>query len=347
MITNIQFLRAFAALSVVIYHTEFYYRGVVHTEFQGVAIFFVISGFIMTYISRNNSKKFFLKRCIRIVPIYSLLTIALFLFKFRELMPYDIFDYIYNNKHHAGLTFEMLLKSLLYVPYQNIRGDWHPIIGVGWTLNLEMYFYVTYAISLLISIKYAPAIVCISILFINTFGDWYPNSIPSFYTNYYTYYFVLGIISYYVWRALSVKIEDDSKNTFVISTSVCLIMFFFLWHLYPEITSQYWQPFIVATNYLLPLMIVLSALMLHSSNIRCTYRIVILIGNSSYALYLIHTLVIGQLRLMGYTVNSQSGLIMLILVISLSLLSSIIIHYGFEIPATRYLRDLFERKSVR
>ena len=60
MISNIQVLRAFAALAVVFYHTGYFIDGRVHTDFQGVAVFFVISGFIMVYTtSRLNSELVF------------------------------------------------------------------------------------------------------------------------------------------------------------------------------------------------------------------------------------------------------------------------------------------------
>ena len=79
-IYNIQVLRAFAAVSIVIVHTLL---GIHSYEFQsfnkfnlddfGVDIFFVISGFIMVFIQDNykrNSIDFFIQRVKRILPIY-------------------------------------------------------------------------------------------------------------------------------------------------------------------------------------------------------------------------------------------------------------------------------------
>jgi exopolysaccharide production protein ExoZ len=73
MISNLQFLRAVAAIAVVFYHTRYQLHGV-STSFQGVALFFVISGFIMTYITREDTKNFYAKRLIRIIPLYWLST---------------------------------------------------------------------------------------------------------------------------------------------------------------------------------------------------------------------------------------------------------------------------------
>ena len=74
MIQNIQALRAFAAISVALYHTGYNLFGV-STDFYGVAVFFVISGFIMCHISmrngsENDPKIFILHRIVRIVPLY-------------------------------------------------------------------------------------------------------------------------------------------------------------------------------------------------------------------------------------------------------------------------------------
>jgi len=48
-----QILRRLAALGVVFYHTDFRLPGDWHTEFFGVSTFFVISGFIMCFITRD------------------------------------------------------------------------------------------------------------------------------------------------------------------------------------------------------------------------------------------------------------------------------------------------------
>ena len=70
LLFNLQFLRGFAALGVVFYHTDFRLAGEWHTDFSGVAIFFVISGFIMCFITRVDADRFLVKRLIRIVPMY-------------------------------------------------------------------------------------------------------------------------------------------------------------------------------------------------------------------------------------------------------------------------------------
>jgi exopolysaccharide production protein ExoZ len=57
MIANIQALRAFASIAVMFYHMNYRWMKDLHTDFQGVAVFFVISGFIMAYITLKDNKR--------------------------------------------------------------------------------------------------------------------------------------------------------------------------------------------------------------------------------------------------------------------------------------------------
>ena len=90
MLSNLQYLRAFAAINVVYLHVliggNSYNRP--STMFpilgewgaNGVDIFFVISGFVMIYSQINNPKtivNFYKSRLLRILPIYWLITFTI------------------------------------------------------------------------------------------------------------------------------------------------------------------------------------------------------------------------------------------------------------------------------
>ena len=70
---SIQVLRGIAAFSVILHHIAFIGKGAF-----GVDIFFCISGFIMMYITEINSEHFFMKRIIRLVPLYYAITAITF-----------------------------------------------------------------------------------------------------------------------------------------------------------------------------------------------------------------------------------------------------------------------------
>ncbi len=107
----------------------------------GVDIFFVISGFVMMMISNRSSKSedkpevFLLKRAVRIYPLYWFYTgVALVIFLLRPELA--------NRSGGVGET--SIMHSFLLFPDKSGA----PIVGQGWTLIHEMYFYLTFSLIL-------------------------------------------------------------------------------------------------------------------------------------------------------------------------------------------------------
>jgi exopolysaccharide production protein ExoZ len=77
-IYSIQFLRGVAAFLVVTTHAlnEF---GIKVAGAVGVDLFFAISGFVMYYVTADGVRNFLVRRAIRILPLYYLVTTGLFL----------------------------------------------------------------------------------------------------------------------------------------------------------------------------------------------------------------------------------------------------------------------------
>ena len=156
-IFSLQLLRYLAAIIVVGYHIEeslhdrtsyniyeFFSYGNI-----GVDIFFVISGFIIalstskisTDSKPHQTKNFYIKRFIRIVPIYwfyTLLKVAMVL-----LLP--------ALALRSELQIEHILSSLFFIPSMAPWGLMQPILPVGWTLNFEMLFYIIFGMAILIN----------------------------------------------------------------------------------------------------------------------------------------------------------------------------------------------------
>jgi len=164
MISNIQVLRGLAALAVVFYHTDFRIFKDVHTDFQGVSIFFVISGFIMTYILQKDTNQFMLRRIVRIVPLYWIMTITKYVVTLLMLIIHlkihgNLSSLFYSEVLNSN-TFWVILNSFLFLPYMDSVGNLLPYLGVGWTLNLEMFFYLLLAIMLMFSKKWTVVLAC-------------------------------------------------------------------------------------------------------------------------------------------------------------------------------------------
>ena len=151
LLSSIQALRALAAWCVVFHHycliftvnhPSWWRRAFTDHGAAGVDVFFVISGFVMGLSANDPAvtpRRFIAKRLGRIVPAYwvSTLVIALLITRLPDMMV------------NQGYSPELLVKSLLFVPAQNPSGiGLVPINTVGWSLNIEMVFYVIVAASL-------------------------------------------------------------------------------------------------------------------------------------------------------------------------------------------------------
>lgn len=149
-LVTIQYLRAVAALMVVIYHLQpqlqrmegFWQPG--YWMMSGVDIFFVISGFIMWWTTRDaeiRPGRFMKRRILRIVPIYWALTLlyVVVLLVAPSLM------------QTGGLDLRHAISSFLFIPaIHPVLGEPLPLVTPGWTLNYEMFFYVIFALCLLL-----------------------------------------------------------------------------------------------------------------------------------------------------------------------------------------------------
>jgi peptidoglycan/LPS O-acetylase OafA/YrhL len=152
-IASLQVLRFIAALIVVLDHCGYVSGGMaerlgVQFDFPmfpgrlGVDVFFVISGFIMVYISSegdgwaSSPKDFFVNRWNRIVPVYLIATLSYIALYFAS----------GNFNRWPPLQY---LASALFVPYfDQVTHLPQPILSQGWTLDFEMFFYSLFALAL-------------------------------------------------------------------------------------------------------------------------------------------------------------------------------------------------------
>jgi peptidoglycan/LPS O-acetylase OafA/YrhL len=151
----IQSLRGIAVLMVVFWHASRYlgnYGEKIGGKLfmpggqLGVDLFFMISGFIMVHITRDSrdtmrdSAVFLIKRISRVIPVYFSLTLLYLL------VQGSLISYLMDS----ALTMH-LMKSFLFIPQGGgLAPDFgQPVLGVGWSLNYEMYFYFVFGTSML------------------------------------------------------------------------------------------------------------------------------------------------------------------------------------------------------
>lgn len=160
-IEEVQLLRAAAAIAVVLSHAISRAErgfadlwsvswlaniGDLHRVGHcGVDLFFCISGFVMIYAHHQDfqkpgaSARFLYRRLTRVAPIYwiltwagvALLSVAPALFTYRD-----------------NVDWRWVFCSLSFIPIESIDGVRSPVLGLGWTLNYEVYFYALFALAL-------------------------------------------------------------------------------------------------------------------------------------------------------------------------------------------------------
>jgi len=144
-LVSVQLLRAIAAWMVVFHHYMQLGHGDQYASSVGkffidygsfgIDIFFVVSGFIMFYtisLKDYSVRSFLVGRIFRIVPAYWFATLTLLLAALIYQASFSWTDW----------TLESLALSLLFIPNENPSGiGTYPFLTVGWTLNIEMFFY--------------------------------------------------------------------------------------------------------------------------------------------------------------------------------------------------------------
>ena len=153
-LANLEIIRFNAALLVVAFHSISVLEGrgynigfledVYFVGQAGVDLFFVVSGFVI-YLSLSNSPKnswsFLKSRIRRILPSYWLITLL-------TVGAWAITRELHISTNLTPIKIDSLIQSLSFT--RGLVGNSKPIVIPGWTLELEMLFYVAVSISLLI-----------------------------------------------------------------------------------------------------------------------------------------------------------------------------------------------------
>lgn len=273
----LQYLRALAALAVVYSHSviqvESYASLLPEFGGFGVDVFFVISGFIMVFISKptDTPGRFIVNRVRRVVPLYWFFTIlmALILIMLPDAFKRSIFDW------------QAFLLSLAFIPYESIAypGQLWPIVAPGWSLNYEMYFYVLFALSLFLPVRLRVAAVITLLVGIVALAKitGSDSAVAVFYGLDVVFEFVFGMLLAVAWRRGFRLPASVGAVLLIVGTALLLARI----------------PTIRAIAFGIPaLMVVAGALFIKLPERRWA----VLLGDASYALYLSHLFVLGALR---------------------------------------------------
>jgi exopolysaccharide production protein ExoZ len=348
MLANIQVLRAIAALLVV--HAHAAGPTGLHLDWfggaNGVDLFFVISGFIIAYVASIDDSQFMTRRLIRIVPIYWSSTIALYLLVLAV-------PHMFRTTSSDPV---LLVRSLAFLPtgsgVHTEDGIPHPTLSGGWTLNYEMYFYVIFAIALAWSRRWATAIAVAILLAVLALVQLTPlraYPVAYFYGHPIVLEFAYGIAAFHVVGYVearsrgiaSLRVQRGVLLAGVVLGLVVLALNAEIFGRSPRWLTSGIPAFVV---------VVCAVLLERVHRLRVTHRWLILAGDASYVLYLIHAYVVfGILRLVvgQHRLGEPIGQLASLALVAVSMLAAIVIYRVYEQPILRWLKRRFIKPRPR
>ena len=308
----------------------------------GVDFFFVLSGFIILTAHRNDIfqphrlKNYIRKRLIRIYPTYWIIFLSVFFSAvastaLRNTVPDDFF---------------IILKSLFLIP----QATGAPVIIVAWTLQYEMFFYLFFACLILNRGLSIIALLALSTIYFNYHGV---PAIPfplSFLSNDNILLFAMGMAA--SAACSSKRMSMKNRPVFYTGIGIVGVIIFLLLAFYTVAGKSY-----AFTGGIAGIMARQNILYGLASGLIVFYLVkaedkgriigghggLQLVGDSSYALYLIHYPLISMLCKLSLLIQLDKlgvigALVAYVVIFGLCLISSAAFHLWIEKPVIAYLR---------
>jgi len=295
---SVQAFRGLAAIAVMFFH----FRWLINDQFPnvgnylfgwgaiGVDLFFVISGFVITLSAQKlgtgkaASTSFIKSRFSRIMPTYFIILLITFL------LSGGMSTFHYPDK------LENLLSALTFRPIYTNNAPFYVddsgMYGVRWTLNYEIYFYLVAALCLLtkkpltcLLSYFSAALIIIPMINGHQFtlssdGYQFNNPYLNLFTNPISWMFISGVLI-----ALLAPMAKHVPTLLKVLYLSCVTIYAG----YSLFINKNIGHGLSTSG--LPLIMFMSGVVMNDSWLRViTPRWLIFIGNISYSLYLIHTL---------------------------------------------------------
>jgi peptidoglycan/LPS O-acetylase OafA/YrhL len=290
-LNQIQILRALSVILIFFFHSnlESFSKG-----YLGVDIFFIISGYVITkileekifYRNKYKFKEFYIKRILRIAPVYFFI-INIFILTFLIIGPLTDLDYIIN-KIQFIFTFS---SNFYYLSHQKEYFDniFQDPLSHTWSLAVEMQFYFAFPFLYYFLKKNLNQKLIIKVLILiiisSIFFNYYIKNINlTFYSPIFRVWeFLLGSLIYLLHNKKNFykkKIIKELQNKNYIFLVITFIIIFFLTK-----NSKFLDLILTAIGTTLFLLFVKKN---NSSDLFSNNKLLIYLGNISYSFYLWH-----------------------------------------------------------
>ncbi len=293
---SLQLLRGIAAMMVLVGHVlaeAEHYMGqpVAFSALpwtRGVDLFFVISGFIIMFSGHKwfgiagATRSFLMRRFIRVVPLYFFFTTSMVL----ALLS------IPGKDKDTDLEVGQILTSYLFLPWMREDGRVAPVLSLGWTLNYEIFFYLLFASFLTLNRPIGPTVTILSIIVLGLIGmSFTPQTILlAFWLNPIVIEFAFGATLAKIW----ISRPEFRIHHFWLGLVIMIAGFVLLF-----VLNLPWSglPRFVASG--VPALIIVTGPLFCWTGVmdQRLIRFGIILGDSSYALYLSHRFVLRLLTI--------------------------------------------------
>lgn len=333
MLESLQYLRAIGSLLVVGVHLEpplqrlgleapWLYAGAF-----GVDIFFVLSGFLIfvtTYRRTGYTADFYRKRWLRIVPLYWMITtvVLLLLVATPQLVKSGSL-----NAWHA-------VASYLFLPAPHpVLGSLEPLFVPGWTMNYEVFYFVTWGLVLFLPQKArVPAFggLILSLVALGTLVK-SDNPFLVFYTSPLTLEFVFGLLLG-VWYKEGAPLPR--------SWGWVLLGLGFL----ALVSAAHTTPWVRVFQRGIPaLMVLAGAITLERARPVPRIGVFALLGDASYSTYLTHSIILSAVGQVFARIPMPSpvaaGITYAMVGVGAAIAGSVIFHMLVERRLLKLMRD--------
>lgn len=310
----LQYMRAIASLAVVYSHTVLQvpaYEAWLHEAGDfGVDIFFVISGFIMVYIARpkDTPGRFMSNRIRRVVPLYWFFTLLMAAIL---LVAPSVFK-------STSFDLTVILKSLFFIPHYSQADPtmiW-PVVAPGWSLVFEMYFYLLFAASLVFPRAWRLGLISLSIAAVFMLFHQLPmdGAIAGFFRDTIVFEFIFGMLLAAAFLR-GFKLPSSVAYLLLLGGFALLLL---------DLPGDRWFKYGVP------------ALMVVAGTVYCSIpenRFCVLLGDSSYALYLVHIFTLGVCRKLfpPFLGDSMVGAILFVILSLIAcIISGLVTHFMID-----------------
>jgi peptidoglycan/LPS O-acetylase OafA/YrhL len=319
---DIDGLRAYAVLAVIIFHAGFLPMG-----YLGVDVFFVISGFLITNIIYSKFQsgtfsiyEFYVRRTRRILPLVLVVNIVVLLLGCLVMMP-DHLENLAQSVIATNFFSNNILQNVTTGNYWDVVNDFKPLLHT-WSLGVEEQFYIIYPLVFIAVYRFSKrnkknvllyvigAMTLVSLLLFV-----YSSHTPSVHFLIHFRFFELALGGLFAIRGA----EKRSNQKWSVVAFISLIVILCL-------------PFTISNLVIIPT-VVFSAILLNGDNkLLAAFlenKAVVFIGKISFSLYMWHQVVLAFAR---YFVVKEIDAIAFGALFIVTFLLSVLSYYFVEQP---------------